>query len=420
MDRIFYEDKTLNIEEIQKTIDSFSYSTDVPITIFDKNMTILGSSNDKNKICLCFDSYAKEKSICLDNLRFSAEVASRLGEPYIFTCSSGLVNIAIAILRNKEFRGVFIAGPIIMNSLESYMIKDLLSVHSVSPEVYSKIILFLRDLKIFESKQVNYLSYLLYSVVLSLYNEVEEYEKLSMKSKQQAKIGEAIYEYKKKAQPIIYPYDKEKILIEKVKAGDSKEAQEILKSILNEILLIEGGNIEVIKARVLELCTILSRASVEGGASLQKIFGLNFDFITSLSKIDNLQDLCSWTVKIIDNFIDNVFGSIYSGSSYIISQAVHHINSNYMNRLTLKKLADYLHINESYLSKLFKKEMNTSYSDYLNSIRIKRSKELLKNSNMSIIDIALYVGYDNQSYFTKVFKKVTDSTPKKYRDCNKK
>lgn len=418
MSRIFKEDDTLDIEEIQKTIDAFSYSTEVPVTIFDKNMSIISSSNDNNKICLYFDSYAKVNSKCLDNLRFSAEVASRLGEPYIFTCSSGLVNIAIAILKNGEFNGVFVAGPIIMNSLESYMIKDLFTVHVVSPDVHSKIILFLRNLKIFTPKQVNHLSYLLYSAVLSLYNEVEEYKKLSMKSKQQAKIGETIHEYKMKDQPIVYPYDKEKILIEKVKAGDSKEAQEILKSILNEILLIEGGNIEVIKARVLELCTILSRASVEGGASLQKIFGLNFDFITSLSKIDNLQDLCSWTVKIIDNFIDNVFGSIYSGSSYIISQAVHHINSNYMNRLSLKKLADYLHINESYLSKLFKKEMNTSFSDYLNSVRIKRSKELLKNSDMSILDIALYVGYDNQSYFTKVFKKVTNTTPKKYRDNN--
>ncbi len=416
MNRTLIEEKKSNIEEMKKIIDAFSYSTEVPVTIFDKNMSIICSSKDDNKICLFFDSYAKENSNCLDNLKFSSEVASRLGEPYIFTCSSGLVNIAIAILKDGEFNGVFIAGPIIMNSLESYMIKDLFTVHSVSPDVYSKIIIFLRNLKIFTPKQVNHLSYLLYRAVLSLYNEAEDYTKLSMKSKQQAKIGEKIYEYKKNEQQIVYPYDKEKILIEKVKAGNSKEAQEILKSILNEILLIEGGNIEVIKARVLELCTILSRASVEGGASLQKIFGLNFDFITSLSKIDNLQDLCSWTVKIIDNFIDNVFGSIYSGSSYIISQSVHHINSNYMNRLTLKKLADYLHINESYLSKLFKKEMDTNFSDYLNSVRIKRSKELLKNSDMSILDIALYVGYDNQSYFTKVFKKMTGITPKKYRD----
>ena len=148
--------------------------------------------------------------------------------------------------------------------------------------------------------------------------------------------------------------------------------------------------LEVIKARILELVTILSRASVEGGASLEKIFGLNLDLITELNKIDSIQVLSSWTVKIIDHFTKNIFNNIYSGDSYLINQAIEHTRANYMNKITLQKLADYLHVSDSYLSKLFKEETGISFTQYLNEIRINRSKELLQNTKMSIVEAVSY------------------------------
>ena len=56
-----------------------------------------------------------------------------------------------------------------------------------------------------------------------------------------------------------------------------------------------------------------------------------------------------------------------------------------------------------------------SFTEYLNEVRIKRSRELLKDTDMEILDIALFVGYEDQSYFTKVFKKITGNTPRKFR-----
>ena len=86
-----------------------------------------------------------------------------------------------------------------------------------------------------------------------------------------------------------------------------------------------------------------------------------------------------------------------------------------MNKITLAKVSNYLHINSSYLSKLFKQEMGMSFTEYLNEARIKRSRELLKDTDMEILDIALFVGYEDQSYFTKVFKKIAGKTPRKFR-----
>ena len=59
--------------------------------------------------------------------------------------------------------------------------------------------------------------------------------------------------------------------------------------------------------------------------------------------------------------------------------------------------------------------MGVSFSNYLNKIRIEQSKLLLKNTDFSIVEIAMEVGFEDQSYFSKVFKNLTKMTPKQYR-----
>lgn len=416
---IFKEDHQLNLEAIEDILTSFYYATDVPVTLYDQNTQSLGTYFEDKKICRYFNQSEGESNLCPNALHFAATWAHRLGEPYIFVCPSGFVNIAIAILDDQKFAGSVIAGPIAMGTIEESTIRDMFTIHQASPEVLYNTTLFIRNMKIFTPSQVNHLAKLLNAAILSLYPNTEAYEKLSSEYHDQSEIGERIHEHKKNNIPLVYPYEKEQDLVRQVKEGDHEGAQITLKFLVNEILLIEGGNLEVIKARILELVTILSRASVEGGASLEKIFGLNLDLITELNKIDSIQVLSSWTVKIIDHFTKNIFNNIYSGDSYLINQAIEHTRANYMNKITLQKLADYLHVSDSYLSKLFKEETGISFTQYLNEIRINRSKELLQNTKMSIVEVALFVGYEDQSYFTKVFKKITGITPKKYRSGKK-
>ena len=78
-------------------------------------------------------------------------------------------------------------------------------------------------------------------------------------------------------------------------------------------------------------------------------------------------------------------------------------------------MAGSIHINESYLSKLFKKELGVGFTDYLNSLRIQKSVELLSQPDMNLLEIAGRVGFDDQSYFTKVFKKITGKTPRQFK-----
>ncbi|NLW22946.1 MAG: helix-turn-helix transcriptional regulator [Tissierellia bacterium] len=98
-----------------------------------------------------------------------------------------------------------------------------------------------------------------------------------------------------------------------------------------------------------------------------------------------------------------------------IRKTIDYMKVNYHKPLTLENIADCLGINKCYFCHLFKKEVGKNYSQFLNEIRIEKSKELLTDTDMSILDIALAVGYNNQSYYNMAFKKIVGITPLKYR-----
>lgn len=92
-----------------------------------------------------------------------------------------------------------------------------------------------------------------------------------------------------------------------------------------------------------------------------------------------------------------------------------YLNANYTKQIKLKDLAELFHINKNYASLLFKKYTNMTYSDYLNSLRLSRAKELLVSTSMSIAEVAENSGYVDYFYFSKLFKKTFGITPAQYR-----
>ena len=114
-------------------------------------------------------------------------------------------------------------------------------------------------------------------------------------------------------------------------------------------------------------------------------------------------------------FIYDVFAGLSPVSS-ITSQAVTYITAHYMEKLTLRDLASRLFVSDSYLSKLFRQEMDISFNDYLNKTRIEHSIDLMQQTDLPLLEIAGMVGFDDQSYFTKVFKRTTGKTPRQYKN----
>ena len=123
-------------------------------------------------------------------------------------------------------------------------------------------------------------------------------------------------------------------------------------------------------------------------------------------------------IKLHTYIISNHIGKFNNlqNISPCVNHAIKYIEKNYSNEILIDDICAELNINKCYFCSMFKKEIGLTFINYLNNYKIEKSKELLKNPNLSLLDISLSVGYNNQSYFSTVFKKTTSKTPLEFRE----
>ena len=128
------------------------------------------------------------------------------------------------------------------------------------------------------------------------------------------------------------------------------------------------------------------------------------------------------TAEEIILFFKEVVGKITendneSDVNRLISQSLNIIENEYMNNtISLEYIAEKLYISPAHFSRLFKKQIGKNFIDFIKEYRLKKSRELLKNTNIRISEIAKMVGYDSTSYFTTIFHKYYNVTPAQYRE----
>ena len=102
-----------------------------------------------------------------------------------------------------------------------------------------------------------------------------------------------------------------------------------------------------------------------------------------------------------------------------IKKAIEYVHENYDQNINIVDICDHLNLNKSYFCSIFKTATGYTFCHFLNHFRVEKSKKLLSNTDMSILDVAVAVGFNNQNYYSTVFKKFTGETPFSYRSSNK-
>ncbi len=125
-------------------------------------------------------------------------------------------------------------------------------------------------------------------------------------------------------------------------------------------------------------------------------------------------------VKSLKKGISFIVNSIASASSTDATKddaqrAKEYILANISRDITVKDVADYVHLSPEYFSKLFKKEMGENVKNYMLRIKVAAAKDLLENPNIPVSMVASELGYSNFSHFTQMFKKHENVTPSEYR-----
>lgn len=164
-------------------------------------------------------------------------------------------------------------------------------------------------------------------------------------------------------------------------------------------------------------CALITRYCVEGGLELEQAYRLSDFYIQKMDKYTRTEDIIALHHTMVLDFTGKMLllqkNAIISKS---ITLAIDYIYQHLHDRITIQELADTIGLSPSYLSKLFKRELGISVSDYIREKKIENAQNLLKYSNYDITDIANYLAFSSQSHFIQVFQKYIGMTPKKYRN----
>ncbi|MFX3633187.1 MAG: response regulator [Candidatus Pristimantibacillus sp.] len=98
-----------------------------------------------------------------------------------------------------------------------------------------------------------------------------------------------------------------------------------------------------------------------------------------------------------------------------VQEAIQYVDMHLHEPLSMRDIADYLHMNASYFSVLFKEQIGLTFTEYMARRRVQRAKELLSNTRLAIAEIAEQVGYQTDKYFVKVFRSFEGISPGQYR-----
>lgn len=142
---------------------------------------------------------------------------------------------------------------------------------------------------------------------------------------------------------------------------------------------------------------------------ISRKYAYKIEVCTSEKELNNLYD------KMIREYCTLVRTKSMNQYSPAIRKVLNYIDFNLNLPLTLETLADKYELSIPYLSTLFKKEVGLTIISYINKQRIETACKLLSSTNMSIQDISATVGILDSNYFTRLFKKETGYSPRKYR-----
>jgi two-component system response regulator YesN len=145
----------------------------------------------------------------------------------------------------------------------------------------------------------------------------------------------------------------------------------------------------------------------------------NADFFSEINACQSIDDIQAVVLSCC-NESSSLLMSNKKIMNRAVEKAIQYIHSNYKEELSLALIAEEIHINQSHLSRIFKKECGDSITDYIIKIRIEKAQEMLSFSNMLTYEVAEAVGFNDPTYFSTVFKKITGVTPKDFKHMGRK
>ena len=212
-----------------------------------------------------------------------------------------------------------------------------------------------------------------------------------------------------------FPVEIEKNMFQMVEKGDVQGMQQEANRFFDWMIQYYPESKDNIRLKVLEFILWAEKEAFHAGA-INYGFDYRKDYLSTVMALEDNEDIRRWFLEKMTAICTSVHNKREEQSESVVSRAKNYIQENYSRDISLDDVSKEVNISPYYFSKLFKEEAGENFIEYLTRIRIETAKTMLKDPNLSIKEIGVLSGYVDPNYFSRIFKKQTDMTPREYRE----
>ncbi|SCM78748.1 Transcriptional regulator, AraC family [uncultured Sporomusa sp.] len=414
----------VDLQYLQEILENFSKATGLHVAIVNKNGESFGLFDTVERCAFCRYIRSKPSGVakCRASYKQATQEASKWEEPYFFRCRAGMVIWAVPISLRGISLGSIICSQVLLWKPDKFFYQEL---RELNPEVndFAEMERLAGQLDVIAPARFQAAADVLYVTVnqlmkrdLLVLEKVETY-------KIQQRIRKELEDRKRRQDPAARQENdyaaylqRERSFLRYIRLGDKAMAEKNLHTLLTQLFVKTTGELAIIKLRISELATMVSRAAVEGGAEAETVMVLLDTFNEKINECQRMEEFFFHMKNLVMVFLNRSAPLEDKRHNGLVGEARSFILEHYSQSIKIDDVAAQLFISPSHLSRLFRQELNCTVNDYITRVRVEQAVELMKKPELSVAQVSQAVGFQSQSYFAKVFAKYIGVAPLVYRN----
>jgi AraC-like DNA-binding protein/ligand-binding sensor protein len=410
-----------------EVLNSYEQATGSIISVLDEKCRVVEKSRhpkDRYFCAICKKYYndpkrqwKPEETPCskmhLDAITSSQEQ----GGSYIYVCPMRFIFWTSPIYSRERLAGCLISSGILaaahQQAAENFF---LLSRGEIS---HKEICNALADIPIKSYEEVKTLARMMLICAEYISKETTAYsEFVRHQEEQKPKYPQIIKnDQEGKKQNSEYPLDKERMLLASLRRGDRETGKRIVTELIDTLSRTISNDYNYIRFRAIELVVVLFRAAMSP-VTVQdnSLMETNNRYLKRIQEAGNVKELIAALHIIVERIAGQIFSFKGIRHASVLRRAERYIWENYTRKISLQEIARASGLSAPYFSTVFKEEMGENLSNYLNRLRIEKAAAMLTETDLSLGEISESCGFEDQSWFSKIFKCYAGISPGKFRE----
>jgi len=345
---------------------------------------------------------------------YALQQSINIGEPYVFEAAPGMATWVVALEDRRRIHGGLVGGEVLLQDrgVAAEDVTAYLVGHGMSDQDAER---FLERLPEWPAPRVREVAWFAFETFYELSGWAAELvEENRRKIQQQKQLTQAIEDQKRAGGEALYAFEKERVLLSNIRAGDRNGARRILNEMLAAIYM-SSPRLVVLRARAIELVSCLTRAAIEDNPLMEPLIEINHQWTERLIRARSFESLSEELMAALDDFIDGIYLHGANRSNTKVQLALEFISRHFGKAISLRHVAGAVGLSSSRLAHLVKDYTGKTVIQIIQETRVRQAQRLLERTDKTCTEIAYEVGFGDQSYFTKHFKRLAGITPARYR-----